>query len=595
MLSIRTETDTEPSGALNFDARVRRELELGEAAAAVEYSAELKFDGLAINLRYEQGLLVQAATRGDGESGEDVTQNIRTIAQIPLRLKGVSAAVLELRGEVYMRRDDFEALNERQREANEKTFVNPRNAAAGAVRQLDPAIAAKRPLSFFAYGLGDVQGWPRPDTHSGLLDAVAAMGLPVCADRAVVQGAAGLVRFHQEIGAKRDNLPFDIDGVVYKVNSLALQQRLGFVSREPRWAVAHKYPAQEQLTRLNGIDIQVGRTGKLTPVAKLAPVFVGGTTVSNATLHNLFELRRKGVRVGDQVIVRRAGDVIPEVVARLPEPRLSYVPNFSMPRQCPVCGSAVLREQGGIEHRCSGGLFCPAQRKQALLHFAGRRALDIEGLGDKLVDQLVDAGIVTSLPGLYQLDLERLAGLDRMAEKSAQNIIEALHKSKQTTLARFLFGLGIRQVGEATAKALARHFGQLELVMAASVEELLAVRDVGPIVAQSIHDFFAQPHNREVVEQLRAAGLHWEEAAATGQGPQPLAGKTLVLTGSLPTLSRDAAKDLIEAAGGKVSGSVSKKTDFVVAGTEAGSKLDKARELGIALLDEAGLLALIQP
>ncbi len=593
MLSIRTETDTEPSGALNFDARVRRELELGDAAAPVEYSAELKFDGLAINLRYEQGLLVQAATRGDGESGEDVTQNIRTIAQIPLRLKGVSAAVLELRGEVYMRRDDFEALNERQREANEKTFVNPRNAAAGAVRQLDPAIAAKRPLSFFAYGLGDVQGWPRPDTHSGLLDAVAAMGLPVCADRAVVQGAAGLVRFHQEIGAKRDSLPFDIDGVVYKVNSLALQQRLGFVSREPRWAVAHKYPAQEQLTRLNGIDIQVGRTGKLTPVAKLAPVFVGGTTVSNATLHNLFELRRKGVRVGDQVIVRRAGDVIPEVVARLPEPRLSYVPNFAMPRQCPVCGSAVLRERGGIEHRCSGGLFCPAQRKQALLHFAGRRALDIEGLGDKLVDQLVDAGIVTSLPGLYQLDLERLAGLDRMAEKSAQNIIEALHKSKQTTLARFLFGLGIRQVGEATAKALARHFGQLELVMAASVDELLAVRDVGPIVAQSIHDFFAQPHNREVVEQLRAAGLHWEEAAAAGQGPQPLAGKTLVLTGSLPTLSRDAAKDLIEAAGGKVSGSVSKKTDFVVAGTEAGSKLEKARELGIALLDEAGLLLLL--
>jgi len=595
MLSIRTETDTEASGARAFDERVRRQLELGEDAPPVEYAAELKFDGLAINLRYEQGVLVQAATRGDGETGEDVTQNIRTVGQIPLRLQGVDAPVLEVRGEVYMRRDDFETLNERQREAGEKTFVNPRNTAAGAVRQLDPALAAKKPLSFFAYGLGEVQGWVVPETHSALLDALQAMGMPVCEHRAVTQGAAGLIAFHQAMGAQRDGLPFDIDGIVYKVNSRALQQRLGFVTREPRWAVAHKYPAQEQLTRLLAIDIQVGRTGKLTPVARLEPVFVGGTTVSNATLHNLFELRRKGVRVGDQVIVRRAGDVIPEVVGVLKAERAAYVPNFRMPRSCPVCDSATVREKGGMDYRCSGGIFCPAQRKQALLHFAGRRAMDIEGLGDKLVEQLVDAGIVDSLPSLYKLGVAKLAALERMAEKSAQNIVDALEKSKTTTLARFLFGLGIRQIGETTAKDLARHFGSLDALMDASVEQLLQVRDVGPIVAQSIHMFFAQPHNREVVAQLRAAGVHWPEGegAAAEQGPKPLLGKTLVLTGTLPTLSRDAAKDLIEAAGGKVSGSVSKKTHYVVAGEEAGSKLDKARELGVTVLDEAGLQALL--
>jgi len=421
------------------------------------------------------------------------------------------------------------------------------------------------------------------------------MGMPVCEHRVVTQGAAGLVAFHQAMGKQRDGLPFDIDGIVYKVNSRALQQRLGFVTREPRWAVAHKYPAQEQLTRLLAIDIQVGRTGKLTPVARLEPVFVGGTTVSNATLHNLFELRRKGVRVGDQVIVRRAGDVIPEVVGVLKAERAAYVPNFRMPRSCPVCDSATVREKGGMDYRCSGGIFCPAQRKQALLHFAGRRAMDIEGLGDKLVEQLVDAGIVDSLPSLYKLGVAKLAALERMAEKSAQNIVDALEKSKTTTLARFLFGLGIRQIGETTAKDLARHFGSLDALMDASVEQLLQVRDVGPIVAQSIHTFFAQPHNREVVAQLRAAGVHWPEGegAAAQQGPQPLLGKTLVLTGTLPTLSRDAAKDLIEAAGGKVSGSVSKKTHYVVAGEEAGSKLDKARELGVTVLDEAGLQALL--
>ena len=596
MLSIRTETDTTAAGAEAFDARVRRELELTEADAAIEYAAELKFDGLAINLRYEAGVLVQAATRGDGETGEDVTHNIRTIGQIPLRLLGEAPPLIEIRGEVYMRRDDFERLNERQRERGGKTFINPRNTAAGAVRQLDSRALADKKLSFFAYGLGDAQGWAQPATHSATLDAIAAFGLPVNRERAVVAGSAGLVAFHQRIAAMRDALPFDIDGVVYKVNEVALQKRLGFVSREPRWAVAHKYPAQEQMTLLRGIEIQVGRTGKLTPVAKLEPVFVGGTTVSNATLHNLFELRRKGVRIGDTVIVRRAGDVIPEIVGRVPGERRAYVPNFRMPRECPVCGSRVQREKGGIDHRCSGGLFCAAQRKQALLHFAGRRAMDIEGLGDKLVDQLVDGGLIRTLPELYTLGLAKLAALDRMAEKSAANLVAALEKSKHTTLARFLYALGIRQVGEATAKDLARHFGALARVMDASVEQLLEVNDVGPVVAQSIRTFFEQPHNREVVEQLRAAGIRWDEheGSAADASPKPLAGKTLVLTGTLPTLSRDEAKELIEAAGGKVSGSVSKKTHFVVAGEEAGSKLDKARELGVPVLDEAALRALLE-
>ena len=618
MLSIRTETDIGPAGAEAFDARVRRELGLAADAPPVDYAAELKFDGLAINLRYEAGVLVQAATRGDGETGEDVTQNVRTIGQIPLRLQGLAPEVLEVRGEVYLRRDDFERLNERQRESGGKTFVNPRNAAAGAVRQLDPAVAARRPLSFFAYGLGEWRGWTQPPTHSATLDAIAAFGLPVCADRAVVQGAAGLVAFHAAMGVRRETLPFDIDGVVYKVDAVALQQRLGFVTREPRWAVAHKYPAQEQATRLNGIEIQVGRTGKLTPVAKLEPVFVGGTTVSNATLHNLFELRRKGVRIGDTVIVRRAGDVIPEIVGRMnagplaaspppPDgdtstggggstwrPRPRYVPNFRMPRTCPVCGSAVLREKSGIDHRCSGGLYCAAQRKQALLHFAGRRAMDIEGLGDRLVDQLVDGGLIRTLPELYTLGIAKLSALDRLADKSAANLVAALERSKRTTLARFLYALGIRHVGEATARDLARHFGSIDRLMEASLEQLLEVADVGPVVARSIRSFFDQPHNREVVEQLRAAGIAWpEHDGEADRSPKPLAGRTLVLTGTLPALTRDEAKALIEAAGGKVAGSVSKKTDWVVAGAEAGSKLDKARELGVAVLDEAGLRAML--
>ena len=600
MLSIRTETDTEASGAAAFDARVRRELELDAAAPPVEYAAELKFDGLAINLRYEHGVLVQAATRGDGEVGEDVTQNIRAIGQIPLRLRGDNAPVLEVRGEVYMRRDDFERANERQRERGDKTFVNPRNAAAGAVRTLDPAIARQRPLSFFAYGLGDVQGWDVPATHSALMDALQAMGLPVNAEREVVQGADGLVAFHRRIADKRDALPFDIDGVVYKVNSRALQQRLGFVSREPRWAVAHKYPAQEQMTVVRDIDVQVGRTGKLTPVAKLQPVFVGGTTVSNATLHNEDETRRKDVRIGDTVIVRRAGDVIPEVVAVVMDKRPADVSEpFDLYKRlggkCPVCGSDIAREEGEVDWRCSGGLFCAAQRKQALLHFASRRAMDIEGLGDKLVDQLVEGQIVRTLPDLYKLGVLKLAALERMADKSAQNLVAAIERSKHTTLPRFLFALGIRHVGETTAKDLARHFGALDRIMGASEEALLQVKDVGPVVAHSIRTFFDQPHNREVVEQLRAAGVQWEETEgqAAAQGPQPLAGKTLVLTGTLPTMTRDEAKELIEAAGGKVSGSVSKKTHYVVAGEEAGSKLDKARELGVPVLDEDGLRQLL--
>jgi DNA ligase (NAD+) len=610
MLSIRTETDISDAGALAFDARVRRELEQPEAQ--LEYVCELKFDGLAINLRYEQGVLVQAATRGDGETGEDVTQNVRTIRQIPLRLQGCDAPVLEVRGEAYMARRDFERYNEKQRELGLPTLVNPRNGAAGSIRQLDPALAARRPLSFFAYGLGEVSGWPLPDSHSGILAALAAFGMPVCAERAVVQGGPGLVGFHERIAGLRDRLPFDIDGVVYKVNSLALQRRLGFVTREPRWAVAHKFPAEEQLTVVRDIDIQVGRTGKLTPVAKLEPVFVGGTTVSNATLHNEDETRRKDVRIGDTVIVRRAGDVIPEVVGVVlapPSTSLSGVnPEQGRRTQderergapfdlyarlggkCPVCGSHIVREEGEVDWRCSGGLVCAAQRKQAILHFAGRRAMDIEGLGDRLVEQLVDGGLIHSLPDLYRLDVPTLAGLERMAEKSAQNLVAALEHSKTTTLNRFLYALGIRHVGESTARDLARHFGKLDAIMQATPEDLLAVPDVGPVVAQSIVDSFAEPHNREVVAQLRGLGVAWEEHDGLSAAILPLSGKTFVLTGTLPTLSRDAAKALLEARGAKVAGSVSRKTDFVVAGAEAGSKLDKAQQLGVPVLDEQGLM-----
>ncbi|WP_085316179.1 NAD-dependent DNA ligase LigA [Derxia lacustris] len=669
MLSIRTETEHGPAGALAFDARVRRELGLGDADPAVEYAAELKFDGLAINLRYERGLLVSAATRGDGSTGDNVLANIRTVRAIPARLAGAAPEVIEIRGEVYMRHDDFAALNQRQAAADAKTFVNPRNAAAGSLRQLDPAITAQRTLSFFAYGLGEVIGWTEPATHAGLLDAIAAFGLPVCADRAVASGGAELVAFYEGIANKRAELPFDIDGVVYKVNRLALQRDLGFVAREPRWAVAHKYPPQEQTTTVEGIEIQVGRTGALTPVARLAPVFVGGVTVTNATLHNEDEIRRKDVRVGDVVIVRRAGDVIPEIVGVLAERRTTELPQFVMPTECPICHSAAYRGDDEAVLRCTGGLVCPAQRKQALLHFAQRRALDIEGLGEKVVDQLVDAGIVRTPADLFNLGLLNLVALERMGEKSAQNLVDAIEKSKRTTLARFIFGLGIRQVGEQTAKDLARHFGALDkLIEAAEADDaeakaqgvglaggagvageggagpadaatdaaatepdsatagepattgdlfasaepaakparrarvkaaqpfprLSAVRDVGPVVAESIAHFFSEPHNRTAIELLRANGVSWDESApGTGPAGTALAGKTFVLTGTLPTLTREDAKERIEAAGGKVSGSVSKKTSYVVAGAEAGSKLAKALELDVPVLDEDALLALL--
>jgi DNA ligase (NAD+) len=603
MLSIRTETDTEASGAQAFDTRIRKELGLSDADPAVTYVGELKFDGLAMSLRYENGVLAQAATRGDGETGEEVTANIRTIGQIPLRLPGDAPAVLEVRGEVYMRRDDFEALNARQRERiaagikGEKTFVNPRNAAAGAVRQLDSGIAAERPLSFFAYGLGDItppgEGGPQWSTHFQMLQQLKAWGFPVAEQTSCVQGAQGLVAFHQRMAAERDALPYDIDGVVYKVNDLALQARLGFVTREPRWAVAHKYPAQEEMTTVLAIDVQVGRTGKLTPVAKLAPVFVGGVTVTNATLHNELEARRKDVRVGDTVIVRRAGDVIPEVVSVVLDRRPPDALAFTMMSHCPVCGSLAEREEGEADHRCTGGLFCSAQRKQAIWHFAHRRAMDVDGLGDKLVDQLVDSGQVKTLADLYHLKSDSLANMDRMAEKSAVNLLDALEKSKQTTLGRFLFSLGIRHVGEATAKELARHFGQLDAVMAASEDALLQVADVGPVVAHSIRTFFDQPHNREVVQALRDAGITWAEGDALAPTEMPLAGITVVLTGTLQSMGRDEAKEKLEALGAKVAGSVSKKTHYVVAGAEAGSKLDKAQQLGVPVLDDAGLAVLL--
>ena len=599
MLSIRTETDISDEGARAFDARIRRELGLGDTDPSVKYAVELKFDGLAISLRYEDGQLTRAATRGDGTTGEDVTANVRTIRAIPLRLRAGAPALLEVRGEVLLFHRDFEQLNQRQQAAGEKVFVNPRNAAAGSLRQLDPRVTAARPLRFFAYGLGEVRlemdpALTLPDSHHGTLDWLASLGVPVNDERRVVSGADGLMQFHRETEARRSALPFDIDGVVYKVDRLDLQRQLGFVTREPRWAVAHKFAAQEVVTELLGIDIQVGRTGALTPVARLAPVFVGGTTVSNATLHNEDEIRRKDIRVGDSVIVRRAGDVIPEIVGSIAERRPAGAPEFTMPSACPVCGSAAFREEGEKVARCSGGLYCPAQRKQALLHFAGRRALDIEGLGDRLVEQLVDAGLVHTPADLFRLDAKTLGELDRMGEKSAANLIASLDQARKTSLARFIFALGIRHVGESTARDLARHFGALDRLLAADEAALLQVNDVGPIVATSILRFLGQPHNREVIDQLRAAGVDWPESeGAAPVAAGPLAGKTLVLTGTLPTLSRDEASAMIVAAGGKVSASVSKKTDFVVAGAEAGSKLDKAAALGVQIIDEQALRQLL--
>jgi len=597
MLSIRTETDTVAGAAAKFDARVRRELALDAAAPPLEYLAELKFDGLAISLRYEDGALAVAATRGDGEVGEDVTPNVRTIRSIPRKLRGRNVPpVLEVRGEVYMARRDFAELNARQQAAGGRLYINPRNTAAGAVRQIDPAMTAQRPLKFFAYGIGETRGFARPATQRAVQAALEGFGFPVNADSVVARGPADLAAFYESVALRRSDLPFEIDGVVYKVNSLELQDSLGFVSREPRWAVAHKFPAEEMATEVLGIDVQVGRTGAITPVARLKPVFVGGVTVTNATLHNEDEVRRKDVHIGDTVIVRRAGDVIPEVVRVEMDKRPRGAAAFAMPKRCPECGSAIVRLPDEAVARCSGGLFCPAQRKQALLHFASRRALDIEGLGDKLVEQLVDADLVRTPADIYKLGSADLAALERMAEKSAANVSDAIEKSKTTTLARFIYALGIRHVGETTAKDLARHFGGLDALLAADEAALHDVRDVGPVLAESIARFFAERHNRDVIAALRKAGVHWPETAPHRESAGvrgPLAGLTFVLTGTLPELAREDAKARIEAVGGKVAGSVSKKTSYVVAGADAGSKLAKAVELEIPVLDEAGLLKLI--
>ncbi|KVE27359.1 aromatic ring-opening dioxygenase LigA [Burkholderia singularis] len=585
-----------------FDKRVADGLDkpadlAGTVTEPVEYACELKFDGLAVSLRYEDGRFTQASTRGDGTTGEDVTENIRTIRTIPLRLKGERLPrVLDVRGEVLMFKRDFARLNERQRAAEQREFANPRNAAAGSLRQLDPKITAQRPLSFFAYGIGVLEGADMPDTHSGLLDWYETLGLPVNRERAVVRGVAGLLAFFRTIGEKRESLPYDIDGVVYKVNRRDEQDKLGFVSRAPRFALAHKFPAQEALTKLVSIDVQVGRTGAITPVARLEPVFVGGATVTNATLHNADEVRRKDIRIGDTVIVRRAGDVIPEVVSAVLDRRPADAREFVMPDVCPECGSRIERLPDEAIARCTGGLFCPAQRKQALWHFAQRRALDIDGLGEKIIDQLVEQNLVRTPADLFNLGFSTLVELDRFAEKSAQNLIDSLEKAKHTTLSRFIYALGIRHVGESTAKDLAKHFGSLDRIMDAPLEELLEVNDVGPIVAESLRQFFAEEHNRTVIEQLRAPGkVSWAEGPPAPREPRGvLAGKTVVLTGTLPTLTRDGAKALLEAAGAKVTGSVSKKTDYVVAGADAGSKLAKAEELGVPVLDEAGMQKLLE-
>ncbi len=611
MLSIRTETDTEDSGAEKFDARIRRELGLKAGDPPVEYAVELKFDGVAINLRYEDGELALAATRGDGETGEDVTANVRTIRSIPYRLSR-KIPLLEVRGEIFMHRADFERLNERQQAAGERLYVNPRNAAAGAVRQLDPKVTARRPLRFSAHGFGELGGISF-DTQAGFLAAIKALGLPVHSTHKVARGAQELIEYHREVSQRRDALPFDIDGVVYKVNSLELQRELGYVAREPRWAVAHKYPAQEQTTEVLQIQVQVGRTGTLTPVARLKPVFVGGVTVTNATLHNEDELRRKDVWVGDTVVVRRAGDVIPEVVGVREKGPRAPSDRFEMPKACPVCGSPVVRVPGEAATRCTGGLYCKAQRKQTLLHFAGRRAMDIEGLGEKLVDQLVEKSLVANPADLYKLDAAILESLERMGEKSAQNLVAEIEKSRRTELHRFIYALGIPGVGEEVAKILARHFGSVEALAEADWPKLAADKEaarkenaqrkkrgerplevplegIGPELMDSIQKFLREPHNHDVISRLTGyLTLKKIPVKSTERG-----GKTFVLTGSLESMTRDEAHARLEALGHKLAGSVSKKTDYVVAGAEAGSKLDKAKDLGVAVLDEAQFLEFLR-
>ena len=592
MLSIRTETDFTDEGARAFDERVRKELGLTPADAPVVYDVELKFDGLAINLRYEKGVLVGAQTRGDGAFGEDVTANARTIRSIPLELDPKLAPdVLEVRGEVIMHKADFAKLNEKQKELGEKPFVNPRNAAAGALRQLDSRITAQRPLHFYAYGTGEVSDPNFAQSMTQLFERLTALGFPVAKERRTVKGAEALAAFHRDVLANRAQLPFEIDGVVYKVDSYAQQRALGFVAREPRWACAHKYPPEEALSVVQEIDVQVGRTGRVTPVARLAPVFVGGVTVSNATLHNEDHIKELGLMIGDTVVVRRAGDVIPEIVRVLPDKRPESAQSFVMPEICAVCGSAVVRDEEEKDSRCTGGLVCPAQRKLSLVHFAQRRAIGIDGLGEKMVDMLVDKGLLKTPADIYRLTTAQLAELDRMGEKSAENLINAIAASKETTLARFIFALGIRHVGEAGARDLALYFRTLEALRAATVEDLLQVHDVGEVLAESIRAFFDEPHNNAVVDELLSEGVHWKQEEV--QVNPEVAGKTFVLTGTLPTLSRDKAKDMILSLGGKVSGSVSKKTDYVLAGEAAGSKLEKAQSLGVAIIDEARFMQMI--
>tara|TARA_R110002096_G_scaffold8065_1_gene34163 strand:- start:2481 stop:4511 length:2031 start_codon:yes stop_codon:yes gene_type:complete len=577
----------------DFHRRALDKLEL-EADAELIYAAEPKLDGAAVSLLYVDGVLVQGATRGDGTTGEDITHNVRTIEAIPLRLIGKGfPRRLEIRGEVFMPRAGFEAYNEKARAAGEKTFVNPRNAAAGSLRQLDPKLTAARPLDMYAYSVGIAEGRSLPSRHSEIINQLQEWGVKVCPERRVVSGIEGCLAYYDDIGGRRDQLAYDIDGVVYKVDSLAQQAELGFVSRAPRWALAHKFPAQEELTIVEGVEFQVGRTGAITPVARLKPVFVGGVTVSNATLHNIDELHRKDVRVGDTVIVRRAGDVIPEIASVVKSRRPKQTRLVELPKKCPVCGSKVVREEGETVARCTGGMFCSAQRAEALKHFVSRRALDIEGLGAKLIEQLVSLDRLKTPSDIFQLSESELSELERMGEKSAKKLVMAIEKSKSTTLPRLLYALGIREVGEATAASVAAYFGRLENLIAASEEELLGIDDVGPVVAERIHSFFAEKQNLDEIKRLRDCGVNWPEVdPVQAPGDGVFSGKTFVITGTLPSKTRDEAKELIQSLGGKVTGSVSSKTDYLLAGDKAGSKLSKAEKLGVAVISEADLLRL---
>ena len=592
MLSLRNAFGDED--VAEFERRARSQLGEAAPAGAFEYMAEPKLDGLAISLRYEGGVLVEAATRGDGMTGENVTANIRTIRSLPLRLRGDAPASMEVRGEVFMPVAGFAALNAAATAAGEKPFVNPRNAAAGSLRQLDPAMTARRPLEVFCYALGELRGYAEPATQEALLAQLRAWGLPTSPEARRAQGVDGCLAYYRSLAARRASLAYQIDGVVYKVNDLALRRLLGQVSREPRWAIAHKFPAEEALTVLRDVEFQVGRTGVLTPVARLEPVLVGGAQVSNATLHNMDEIARKDVRIGDTVIVRRAGDVIPEVVRVVPERRPADARQVVLPGSCPVCGSPVVRSGEEAAARCSGGYSCAAQRREALRHFASRRALDIEGLGDKLVGQLVDVGLVRQPSDLFGLQAAQLAGLDRMGEKSAARVLAAIDKARQTSLPRLLHGLGIADVGEATAAALAAHFGTLAALESATVEQVQEVPDVGPVIAASVQGWFADPEHREELARLRAAGLRWPEGPPPERNSLPLDGLVVVLTGALESMTREAAGEALRALGARVAGSVSAKTSYLVAGSDAGSKLARAQALGVMVLDEAGLARLLR-